>query len=324
MMEKAYVSKLSPFIKDFIAFKRSLGYKYETSEYYVHEFDRFYAKHELKGVSLKETVESWVSLRDTECSNTQRVRVAPIREFGKYLQSLGQSCVFVIPNKVCRKQTRTIPHFFTDDEIIRFFNACDTLNSRKENLVRHLVLPMYFRLLYCCGVRTGESRLLLRKNVNLHNGYIDIIHSKGPKDRRLFLPEDLRLLYLKYDVVIDELFPDRTYFFPVKSDSCYQSQAIGQNFNKIWKAAGLGYESGSKARAYDFRHHFAFATLNRWIEQGADVNSKLPYLMRYMGHSSLESTFYYLHFVPEFFSTFSEKTKILEGLLPEVGYDKEE
>jgi hypothetical protein len=72
-----------------------------------------------------------------------------------------------------------------------------------------------------------------------------------------------------------------------------------------------------------FRHHFAFATLNRWIEQEVDVNSKLPYLMRYMGHSSLESTFYYLHLVPEFFSTLCEKTKILEYLLPEVDYDEE-
>lgn len=322
-MKKAYVSKLAPFIESFVAFKQSLGWKYVTSEYYLCEFDRYCAKHESEGVSLKEIIKSWVILRDTECPNTKRVRVAPIREFGKYLQSSGYTDAYVLTNKICRKQTRPIPHFFTDDEIIQFFNTCDTLVPRKENPVRHLVLPMYFRLLYCCGVRTSEARLLLRKNVNLHSGYIDVIHSKGPKDRRLFLPEDLRLLYLKYDAVIDNLFPNRTYFFPVKSHSCYQSNSIGQNFNKIWRAADLGHESGSKARAYDFRHHFAFATLNRWVKEESDVNSMLPYLVRYMGHGSLESTFYYLHLVPEFFSTFSEKTKILEGLLPEVDYDED-
>lgn len=322
-MEKAFVSKLAPFMKSFVTFKHSLGWKYETSEYYLHEFDRYYAKHESEGGSLKDIIKSWVILRDNECPNTQRVRVAPIREFGKYLQSSGYSDAYIVPNKICRKQTRTIPHFFTDDEIIRFFNACDTLTPRKENPVRHLVLPMYFRLLYCCGVRTSEARLLLRKNVNLHSGYIDVIQSKGPKDRRLFLPEDLRLLYLKYDAIIDSLFPDRTYFFPVKSHSCYECTSISQNFNKIWRAAGLGHESGTKARAYDFRHHYAFATLNRWIKEESDVNSMLPYLVRYMGHACLESTFHYLHLVPEFFSAFSEKTKILEGLLPEVDYDEE-
>lgn len=324
MMEKPYVSRLAPFMRDFVSYKRSLGWKYETGELYLHEFDVLREKHESEDISLKETVKGWISLRDAEHPNTQRVRVAPIREFGKYLRSSTCADAFIIPNKVCQKQTRAIPHFFTDDEIVRFFNACDTLTPRKENLVRHLVLPMYFRFLYCCGVRTSEARLLLRKNVNLHMGSVDIIHSKGPKDRRIYFPEDLKRLYLKYDAVIETLLPNRKYFFPVKSDTCYEKGSIGPNFNKIWKAAGLGHESGSKARAYDFRHHFAFATLNQWIEQGIDVNAKLPYLMRYMGHSCLESTFYYLHLVPEFFSTFSEKTKPLEALLPEVGDDNEE
>ncbi len=163
---------------------------------------------------------------------------------------------------------------------------------------------MLYRLLYCCGVRTCEARLLMRENVNLHASYIDIFNSKGLKDRRIFFPEDLRILYMKYDDIINEIYPDRTYFFPVKSNNCCQRQSIGRNFNKIWKVAGLGNKSGSKARAYDFRHHFAFANLNRWIEEGTDVNTMLPYLMRYMGHSSLKSTFYYLHLVPDFFSTF--------------------
>ena len=49
----------------------------------------------------------------------------------------------------------------------------------------------------------------------------------------------------------------------------------------------------------------------------------LPYLTRYMGHSCMESTDYYLHLVPEFFRTFSEKVRITENVLPEVDYDKE-
>jgi hypothetical protein len=37
-----------------------------------------------------------------------------------------------------------------------------------------------------------------------------------------------------------------------------------------------------------------------------------------MGHSSLQSTDYYLHLVPEFFQTFSEKLRSTEAVLPEV------
>ena len=324
MMEKAYASKLAPFMEAFMEFKHSLGWKYKTGEFYLREFDRYCAENESEAASLKDNIKSWAIIRETECPNTQHVRVAPIREFGKYLQSSGYSDSYIIPKKVCQKQNRTIPHFFTDDEIVSFFDACDTLKPRKENIVRHLVLPMFYRLLYCGGFRTCEARLLMRKNVNLRIGYIDIFRSKGLKDRRVFLPDDLRSLYEKYDAKINAILPNRIYFFPVKTNGCYQCGSISQNFNKIWKVAGVGDESGSKARAYDFRHHFAFANLNKWIGEGTDVNSMLPYLMRYMGHSCLESTFYYLHLVPEFFATFSEKTKTLEGFLPEVGYGEEE
>ena len=178
---------------------------------------------------------------------------------------------------------------------------------------------MCYRLLYCCGVRTCKARLLLRNNVSLQDGYIDIIHSKGPNDRRVFLPEDLRPLHLRYDAVVNGIYSDRTYFFPAKADRCYGCLNTSQNFRKIWKAVGFRVH----ARAYDFRHHFAFATLNRWVEQDVNVHAMIPYLSRYMGHASLESTFYYLHLVPEFFPTSSEKTKTLEQLLPEVGDDEE-
>lgn len=323
-MKKEYVSKLAPFMEAFMELKHSLGLKYETGEFYLRNFDLYYAENESKAAALNDIIKSWAVLRDSECPNTQHVRVSPIREFGKFLQSLGYSDSYIIPKKVCQKQFRTMPHFFTNDEIVRFFGACDTLKPRKENIVRHFVLPMLYRLLYCCGLRTCEARLLMRKNVNLHMGYIDIFCSKGIKDRRVFLPEDLRSLYEKYDARINDILPDRTYFFPVQTDSCYQCSTISQNFNKIWKATCLGNKSGTKARAYDFRHHFAFANLNKWVEEKTDVNSMLPYLMRCMGHSCLESTFYYLHLVPEFFTTFCENTKTLEGLLPEVSYDEEE
>ena len=322
-MTKAFSSSLAPYMDAFLRVKHSLGWKYESGEFYLREFDRHFARNESEPASFREIVKCWANLRATECSNTQHVRLAPIREFGKFLQSSGYSDSYIIPKKASRKQTRTIPHFFTKDEIAAFFRVCDDLPQRKENIARHLALTMLYRLLYSCGVRTCEARLLMRKNTNLRTGYIDIFHSKKLKDRRVFIREDLRLLYLKYDEMINAIFPDRTYFFPVRPSTCYKSGTISQNFNKIWKAAGLGHQSGPRARAYDFRHHFAFSNLNKWIEEEIDVNSMLPYLMRQMGHSCLESTYYYLHLVPEIFGTISKRINSLESLLPEVGLDEE-
>ena len=76
--------------------------------------------------------------------------------------------------------------------------------------------------------------------------------------------------------------------------------AIAENFRRIWKQAYPNFILGSRPRAFDFRHHFAWANLNRWAAEMLDVNVMLPYLMRYMGHQSISNTLYYFHFVPDF------------------------
>jgi integrase len=187
---------------------------------------------------------------------------------------------------------------------------------------RHLVLPVFFRLLYCCGLRTCEARRLLVENVNLQCGVIDIIESKGHKSRRIPIPQDLLELFKTYDAHVSEIYPNRLYFFPTTRSNHYKCTSISIIFREIWEKAGLSQSFGNKPRAYDFRHHFALSNLNKWIAAGVDVNSKIPYLTRYMGHSCMESTDYYLHLVPEFFKTFSEKIKITENVLPEVDYGR--
>jgi len=78
----------------------------------------------------------------------------------------------------------------------------------------------------------------------------------------------------------------------------------------------------SRPRAYDFRHHFVWANLNRWARDGIDLNVMLPYLMRYMGHQQIKSTLYYFRFVPDFFPIFADLSKPLESILPEVPYEE--
>ena len=48
----------------------------------------------------------------------------------------------------------------------------------------------------------------------------------------------------------------------------------------------------------------------------------LPYLARYMGHGSIESTFYYIHTSPQFLHAYEHRTTVSQSLLPEVGFDE--
>lgn len=321
-MKNDYISVFATHISSFVANKRAIGYKFETAEFYLHDFDNYCCSHgEYKHLS-RNLVLGWAENKDGEKPRTHISRISPVREFGKYLQAIGIHDAFVLPTGLCRKVERYVPHFFTFCEITSFFNACDNLKPNKAIPARHLVIPVFYRLLYCCGLRTCEARMLKVEDIDLEKGHIDIIHSKGFKDRRIPLLQDILELFRIYNIRVSDIFPSRIYFFPTTRKSCYCCSSISMTFRKIWEIACLGQGYGNKPRAYDFRHHFALTNLNKWIADGVNVDSMLPYLSRYMGHSCLESTDYYLHLVPEFFNTFSEKVRGSENLLPEVDYNE--
>lgn len=320
-MNNEYLSEFAHYISSLVATKRASGYKYETAEYYLQRFDAYCCSHANSKFFSKDLILGWAKAEDGESPRTHRTRISPIRELGKYMQAHGVSDAFILPSGMHRKIERYVPHYFTNQEIINFFSACDNLKAHAAMHARHLVLPVFFRLLYCCGLRTCEARALRVENVDLKHGIIDIIASKSHRSRRIPVSQDLLTLFKVYDERVAQIYSGRVYFFPTTKSACYDSKSIGPIFRKIWKAAGLTQGSGNRPRAYDFRHHFALSNLNNWIASGVDVNSKLPYLTKYMGHSSIESTDYYLHLVPEFFQIFSEKVKGTETLLPEVNDD---
>jgi len=75
-------------------------------------------------------------------------------------------------------------------------------------------------------------------------------------------------------------------------------EAIGSAIRQIFKDAEVHDPHGRRPRLHDFRHSFAVQALLRWYRAGADVQAKLPQLSMYMGHVSIASTAYYLHFIP--------------------------
>lgn len=321
-MKIVFQSRLSPKLQDFIEYKHSLGYKYITGAVYLMQFDRYCLYSGNPERLTKDIVEGWVCLKEQNSVNPDRSWMSPLREFGRYLISIGETEAYVLGSKFVMHSYKPQPYLLNENEIQAFFKGCDEQVLKKNHQGRHLVMPVFFRFLYCCGVRCGEARLLKVENVYLNASYIDIMNSKGFRDRRLYISEELNSLFIKYDVEISKYFPNREYFFPSTTGTCYSSGNIAVNFNIFWNAAGLRKSYGKQPRAYDFRHHFAFSNVNIWAVKGKDVNAMLLYLMRYMGHSSLESTFYYIHVVPDFFAHFSRMTSILENRIPEVTTDE--
>ena len=313
-----FVSNLTPSLLDFISFKNALGIEYKTGQFYLRQLDSFNYEHGNYNSLTKEIVEGWINQKTNKSTSQGRSWISTIREYGRFLRSLGNSDAYVLDNRYTMQRYHAEVYLMTEDEIKMFFKTCDSYVLKYNSLGRAYVLPALYRFLYCCGTRCGEARKLKCESVYLNKGYVDILHSKGHRDRRLYLSNELISYLKKYNKKIDCCFPNREYFFPGGKGGICSSTALSSNFNKIWSFAGLKCDGKVKSRAFDFRHHFACANIMRWSIEGKNIHAMLPYLMRYMGHSSLESTYYYIHLIPDYFPQYSVLTTPMEDIIPEV------
>lgn len=310
---------LSDLLNEFIEYKNQNGYAYTTAKYYLDKYLTFstsYAPDE--NIPSKNTVNTFLNRYASKPGSLYNI-AAILREFSRYLIGLAYTSAYIIPTGKVSLPMPVQPYLFTADEVDAFFDACDSIKYDCHVPKRYIVLPAMYRLLYCCGLRCKEVRTLQSENVHLTENYIDILQSKGLKSRRIFISQELSEYLQSYDRIMDAFFPDRLFFFPSRKDSPYSADGFQKNFLKIWYTAFPEKKcDGVSIRAYDVRHHFAYANMNRWLRAGKDINVMLPYLMKYMGHQEIENTLYYFHLIPDIYDAIVKKSSLFEGLLPEV------
>ncbi len=262
-------------------------------------------------------MENWVHQLKEHTHSQYMGYMSYIREFGRYLNSIDNKS-YILSDKYKSVRYKANIYLFSNEELHKFFQQIELHKSKTSKIKESLVLPAIFHFLYYFGARCKEARVLERKDVHLDLGYIDIIGSKAYRDRRLFISTESKAFFDKYDSLMNNIIPNRKYFFSDQIDKYYSSNSIPLYFNKIWDLAGLRRETEVKPRAYDLRHHFACENLLKWSSNGENVYAKLPYLMTYMGHSNLESTYYYLHLIPDFFPKYNQISFSSNDLIPEA------
>lgn len=322
VINKMTKNSLRDNVSNFVEYKQTLGYSYESQLYHLNKYVEYVQSKTTIPYPVKKITDDYLSTL-TYDSTSLRITINTLREFSRYLINRGYKEAYVLPNKLVPNAKAENPYFFTEKEITAFFETIDKTEPHVSFPGREIILPSLFRLLYCCGLRCKEVRILLCSNVNLKEHYIDIINSKGPNSRRIYISKELSEYLQDYNQKIRIIYPNRKYFFP--SPRCkkyYGKTFISSNFKKAWLKTFPDFKIKNRPRAYDFRHHFAWYNLNRWAKDGLDVNAMLPYLMKYMGHQTVNETLYYFHFVPEFFQTYKSMTNSLEDIIPEADYDE--
>lgn len=317
MSAHGFTSVFAPELEAYLEFKEKMGFYGASRIWYLKRFDAYCAAHD-RTVFDRDTVEGWVIVQ-LASSGRYRSWMSYIRDVGRWLQAHGNTDAYVLSDQWKAPFVPAHPYLLTTGEIERFFAAAVRLEANSPWRWQALA---FFTLMHCCGLRTGETRLLDCDHVNLDEGRIDVVWSKGNRSRRLPLSGQVVEILVSCDRNLRQQFGgSRQSFFCSTTGNQVTVATVGVMFHRIWDQAGLPRPvGGQQPRPYDFRHHFAYANIERWMRQGTDVTAMLPYLARYMGHASIDSTYYYIHTSPGFMNAYADITAKSESLLPEVGF----
>lgn len=311
-----FVSVFAPYIVKFIDFKRSVGYKFQCTDYLC-SFDRFASFNEIQSAELtREICDLWAMKRPNESDVTRYKRISAVRNLSRFMNALD------VPSYVPRlpgncKSTFT-PHIYSHDEINRFFAECDKLLVSSHTYSAPLY-PALFRLLYGTGMRLGEAISLRRNDVDLDDGVITLRGTKNGDDRLLPIADSLRGILREFVLAYTEDKPD-SYFFTKRNRKPLIHSDVYNTFRSLLLKCGISYRGRENGpRIHDFRHTFSVHSLAKMSEDGLDLYYSLPILSKYLGHKSLEATDKYVRLTEEMFPSVLEKMNgVCAYVFPEV------
>lgn len=170
---------------------------------------------------------------------------------------------------------KKLPVVLSISEVNQIFNAIPNLKHRT-----------ILETIYCHGLRISELQGLRVCDIDSNRGFLNIVNSKGNKDRNIPLDEiclqHLREYYKKYN--------PKFLLFEGQNGN-YSQTSIRRLLERAVLKAGIQKE----ITPHTFRHSFA----THLLEQGID----LRYIQNILGHSSSKTTEIYTHVTTKYLST---------------------
>lgn len=295
------MSRLGRALDGYLSLRRALGFELRRTEWALRRFVAFAEREGARWVTT-ELALGWATLPTHVQAAERSARFGAVRRFAEYLHTVDPRTEVppagLLPGKVRRPQ----PYIYTDDEIGRLIRAAWALPSPTG--LRAWTYATLLGLLAVTGMRHGEVLALDRDDVDLDAGVLTVRRSKCRKARLVPVHMTSCEQLVRYARQRDRIHPTpRSDAFLVSERGLRLVQASTQHtFVVLSRQIGLRAPApshGHGPRLHDLRHRLAVTTLMRWYRAGVAVDSKLPVLATYLGHTKVSDTYWYLSAVPE-------------------------
>lgn len=294
--------------------------------------DQYLVNSGFQGKELTEDILSAWSKTLSGKSKTVKEKLAIVRGFGKYLNTLGyQSFLPMLP----KVKSDYIPYIFSDEEIVRIFHYADNLTPKRLRSCSsflQLKIPMALRILYSCGTRLQETMSLQRRDIDFKNKTLFLRKTKLSKERVIPVHESLIAVIERYCLVLGIMHEPEAFLFPGGKEGRHlTTRTMDTWFSEILKLADIDQRDRNRnergACLHCLRHLFVLKSMQQLEAAGHSVDMNDLILPTYLGHECLLDTDKYMRFsgtqVPGALDAFESFTF---GLIPnvEVSYEEEQ
>jgi|TARA_R110000868_G_scaffold196864_7_gene442922 integrase len=284
-------------LREYVVLRRGLGHKFTQPARDLEGFVTFMDKRDSTFITTKLALE-WATQSQGK-NASWAIKLAYVRGFARHVQAL-EIRTEVPPVGLLPYSGSAKPYIYSDIEIQALLEAA--LALKPANKLRRWTYHCLFGLLPVTGLRISEALTLKRQDVDLEHGILTVRDTKFGKSRYVPIHESTQRILVEYDHRRNELVnpPCSEYFLVAERGGRLLPQYVYPVFLRLSRQIGLRAQSANSGpRLHDFRHTFAVNTLLRWYRTGEKVDTLLPKLSTYLGHSCVRDTYWYLSACPE-------------------------
>lgn len=295
-------------LADYLALRRSLGFKLVRHEKLLNQFLTHLEERATDVVTIPAAVE-WATQPTGGDGYWWGCRMSVVRGFAKYLHALDPRHE-VPPNGLlpCGPH-RAVPYMYADSDIAALISAATSLGTP----LRRATIGTLIGLLRVTGMRVGEAIALDRDDVDLAQGRLLVRHGKFDKTRELWLHPTAVEALQDYQRLRDQLAPDTSTsaFFVSNAGTRLAYCNVQETFHRLVGRAGLAARSDRcRPRIHDLRHSFVVDSMLHAYAAGEDGQTRLTLLATWLGHVDPTCTYWYLSASPELMAVAGRRLEI--------------
>lgn len=287
-------------VRDYLADRRQAGFALTIAGKQLQSFAHFADHSGYRGPITVELASGWALANRRGLPLTAARRIEVLRSFARYCKAFDMKTEIPPVRLFGPGHRRLTPHIYTEQEIGALLAASAQLCPADG--LRPVTCSTIFGLLTAAGLRISEATALRRQDVDLKHGILHIRQTKFGKSRFVPLhPSAMRALQ-RY-VRQRDREPSSTatdFFFVFDHGQPARTRKLQYAFRCVCRQLNWSARGGHRLpRIHDIRHTFACRRLQRWYEEGADIERNILALSTYLGHAKVTDTYWYLTATPE-------------------------